>query len=249
MQRERLLRTLRDTAITHNALTKRRRGLPGRFVDEVIDGVGRERSTEVAEAVAAVLGEASEREIPGQEGAEYFALCERAWLRWSRLALDAITTHTLGQVSLGLFNPASVHDWQDASLAELRCGVHLRLLGLACEPVDHEDWPWMMEAARQVHVSTEKALGIAARLRLPEVASVSELYPGISSAADALVTAIAAGFVVDGPTEVLETVTAIVRCGEIEMSPEQPQGKREHVQQGNGVSRRLYENCAEEAGE
>jgi hypothetical protein len=194
-------------------LTKRRTGLPGRFVEEVIDGVRRERSTEVAAAVEAVVHGERAEDLPGQRAAQYFALCERAWLHWSRLALDAITTHTLGQVTLGPFHPARVRDSEDAALAEVRCGLHGRLLDVASERVDDPDWPWRMEAARQIHVSTQKALRFAARISAPRWASANQLRLGTSCAVDAIVTAIAAGFVADAPAEVRETVDAMVRGG------------------------------------
>jgi hypothetical protein len=193
-------------------LTKRRSGLTGRFADEVIDGLRRERSTAVAEAVEAAIGGAATDGAPREAAAQFFAVCERAWLRWSRLALDAITTQTLGQATLESFNPASVRNCDEAALAALRCGVHRQLLNIASEALE-VDSPWLMEAARQVHVSTEKALRIAARLRMPQAASINGLYPAISHAVDALLTAIAAGFVVDGPREVLETVDALLLAG------------------------------------
>jgi hypothetical protein len=190
--------------------------IPRRFVKEVIEGLRRERSAEVAAAVRAVIGPAPNYGVPGYEAPHYFALCERAWLHWSRLALDAITTHTLGQVTLGTFDPAYVRGSEDAARAHARCGLHVRLLDVASQKLARADphWTWRAEAARQVHASTGDTLRVAVAINNPQLATARELDSGIRAAVDALVTAIAAGFVVNGPIEVLQTVEAMVAAGE-----------------------------------
>jgi hypothetical protein len=195
-------------------------------VGEVVDRVRRKRLGEGPAALKAVIGGVPAHDRPGQEAVQYFALCERAWLHWSRLALDAIMVQTLGQVSFGVFNPARVRTGDDAAKAAVRCGLHGRLLDVASGNVTHSDWPWRLEAARQVHASTQKALRFAAAMSTTEARSVSEMDVGISSAVDAVVTAIAAGFVVDGPTEVRETVEAMVRGAEIDRRPEETTGDK-----------------------
>jgi hypothetical protein len=193
-------------------LTSQRSSVPGRFVGEVIDGVRRERSGEVAIAVAEVLAEArSSDDAPPQETAAYLALCERAWLRWSRVALDSVTTLASGRASLGAFTPSSVRGPDDAARAAVRCELHRKLLDVAPENVAPHDWPWRLEAARQIHVCTQKALTVAAAINPHSPPTPSQLYRGISLAADALITAIAVGFVADAAGEVRETVEAMVR--------------------------------------
>jgi hypothetical protein len=187
-----------------------RRSVASRFVGEVMDGVRRECSSKVKATVATMIADISAVEDASQHASQYLALCERAWLHWTRLALDAITTHTLGQVSLGVFNPPQVRDAGEAARAAVRCGLHRQLLDVAYENVAHHDWPWRLEAARQIHVSTRKALIVAAAIN-PGGPSTSQLYRGVSLAADALVTAIAAEFVANGPIEVRDTVEAMVR--------------------------------------
>jgi hypothetical protein len=194
-------------------LTNQRTSVPGRFATEIIDGVRRERSGEVASAVDAVLADSRlAHDRPAEEAAAYLALCERAWLSWSRLALDSITTLTLDQVSVGPFKPWRVRDAEDAARAALRCDLHRQLLDIASENIAHPDGPWRLEAARQIHVSTQKALVVAAGISTHRPPTPGQLYRGISLAADALVTAIAVGFVTDGPAEVRETVEAMVRA-------------------------------------
>jgi hypothetical protein len=191
-------------------LTDRHRNLPARFADEVIDGVRRERSAQVAAAVNAAIADVPATQDPAEEAAQYLPLCERAWLRWTRLALDAITARTLGQQSLGDFNPPSVRDAREAAQAEARCALHLQLLDLGPEDVPEPDWPWRLEAARQIHASTQKVLRVGSGIGPLGPRSVAEVYRGISCAADALVTAIAVGFVVDAAAEVRATVEAMV---------------------------------------
>jgi hypothetical protein len=193
-------------------VTIQRSSVPGRFAGEVIDGVRRERSGEVASALVAVLADARlAHDGALEEAAAYLALCERAWLAWTRLALESVTTLAFGQASLGPFKPSRVRGTADAARAAARCDLHRKLLDLAPENDAHEDWPWRLEAARQIHVSTQKALYVAVSIDPHSPPEPSQLHRGISLAADALITAIAAGFVANGPAEVRETVEAMVR--------------------------------------
>jgi hypothetical protein len=198
-------------------VSNRRSSVPGRFAGEIIDGVRRERSTEIARAVVAVLEDARfAHDGPLDETAAYLALCERAWLAWTRLALTSVTTLAFGQVSLGPFKPSRLRGAGDAARAAARCELHRKLLDLAPENDAYDDWPWRLEAARQIHVSTQKALSVAASIDPHNPPTPNHLHRGISLAADALVTAIAAGFVANGPAEVRATVEAMARrstCG------------------------------------
>jgi hypothetical protein len=192
-------------------VTNQRSSVPARFVGEIVDGVRRGRSSEVVAAVDAVLTDARlAHDSPSEEAAAYLALSERAWLCWTRLALDGVTSVAFGQLSRGPFKPARVRDAEEAAKAALRCDLHRQILDVAPEDLSHHDWPWLLEAAQQIHVCTRKALTVASGIN-PEIPRhPSQLYRGISMASDALITAIAAGFVKDGPTEVRETVEAMV---------------------------------------
>jgi hypothetical protein len=143
------------------------------------------------------------------ESSQYFALCERAWLRWTRFALDYIASRALRQATAGTFTPAHIADANDAARAQSRCVVHIKLLDHASKRLDHDKWPWQLEAARHVHDSTRHALGHAARLDGDAAADASALYPGLLHAADALAVTINAGFVRDGEREVRETLWAV----------------------------------------
>lgn len=193
-------------------VTSQRSSVRSRFVGEIIDGVRRGRSSEVVTAVEAVLADSrGAHDSPSEEAAAYLALCERAWLYWTRLALDSVSSVAFGQVSLGRFKPYRVRDAEEAAKAALRCDLHRQILDLAPEDLPHDDWPWRLEASRQIHVCTQKALVVAAGIDPHSPPHASQLYRGTSMAADALITAIAAGFVKNGPVEVRETVQAMVR--------------------------------------
>jgi hypothetical protein len=181
----------------------------GRFVDEVINAARKADSNGIAGAIETALADEPPRVYHLDEVSCYYALCERAWLRWTRFALDYITTHRLQQASVGHFNPRRVRNAQQAGEAEVRCGLHWRLVDVAGDPRNDPDWTWRLEAARQVHASIQKALKVGASIDPLDPPSVYELYPGIACAADALVAAIAAGFVQDAAGEVRETARAM----------------------------------------
>jgi hypothetical protein len=192
-----------------------RRGpdVAGEFTAEVIRAIRKEHPDERATAVEAALAGQAPRLYNVDDVSRYYALCERAWLRWTRLALDYITTHRLQQASVGHFNPRHVRNAQEAGEAEVRCGLHWRLVDLAADACDDQGWAWRLEAARQVHASAQKVLKLGASIDALDPPTVYELYPGITSAADALVTAISAGFVVEAVAEVRATVQAMNRGG------------------------------------
>jgi hypothetical protein len=196
-----------------------RGSIASQFVREIVDGVRRERSSEVAAAAQTVLLDAGwAHEGPSEETAAYLALCERAWLRWSRLALEDVATGAFGQASLGPSKPASVRDAGEAGQAAVRCDLHRRILDLAPASLPHHEWPWRLEAARQIHVCTRKALIVAASIDPHSPPSPTLLYQGVSQAADALVTVIAARIVADGAREVRETVEGMLVAAEHETS-------------------------------
>ena len=141
-----------------------------------------------------------------QERASYYVLCERAWLLWSRSALDHITTRSIKQRTAGAFTPERVRSARESREAAVRCGVHWQLLDATGRVLRDPAWAWRLEAARQVHASTQKALRIGGAVGPHERLDMQQLQTGIQSAADALLAAIAAEFVTDGAAEALETV-------------------------------------------
>jgi hypothetical protein len=147
------------------------------------------------------------------EADRYHALCERAWLHWTRAALDHITMSGIQQASTGPFNPPQIRNAHDARQAAARCALHGQLLELSARGRGDADWTWELEAARQVHACTEKALAVAARIDPHAHATVYELSAGIGSAADALVAAITAGFIEDTAGEVWATVAGMEGVG------------------------------------
>jgi hypothetical protein len=192
-------------------LTRPEPDVAGRFADEVIRAIRNEHADETAAVIETALADEPPRVYHLDEVTRYYALCERAWLRWTRLALDYITTHRLQQASVGDFNPRRVRNAQQAGEAEARCGLHWRLVDVAADGGDDPEWTWRIEAARQVHASTRKVLRVGASIDPLDPPSVYELYAGIACAADALAAAIAAGFVEDAAGEVRETVQAMSR--------------------------------------
>ena len=141
--------------------------------------------------------------------ANYYALCERAWLHWSRAALDFVTTHSLGQRATGTYKPGQISDARTAAEAHMRCAVHWRLLDAVASRHDEPEWGWRLEAARNVHAATGQALAIAAATDPADPPGVADLTSGIRSASEALVTAITAQFVTDATLELHETVTGM----------------------------------------
>jgi len=192
-------------------LTGQPQSVPGRFVAELIAGVRREDSHDAADVLAVVAEELPTEQFHLADVDKYYALCERAWLHWTRLALDFTTTLSLAQTSAGPFNPTRVRNAQQAGEAEVRCGLHWRLIDIAANSVHDPEWTWRIEAARQVHASTQKALRAAACIDPLDPPSVRELHAGIVCAADALAAAIVAGFVTDAAGEVRATVDAMLR--------------------------------------
>jgi hypothetical protein len=191
---------------------ERTSGVVEGFADKVIEGVRRARSAEAAAAVASVVKrEWPERASAQEEAALYFALCERAWLHWSRLALDFITIRGLHRASLGIFNPARIRSADEAAAAESMCGYHRRLLDEVPDDVNYPEWQRHLEQARHVLLATQKALKIGADLDTLDGTDLRQLNPGITWAADALATAFAAGFVANVPTETRETIEAMLR--------------------------------------
>jgi hypothetical protein len=97
------------------------------------------------------------------EAHRYVALCERAWLHWSRLALDYTTTDGFHQATFGTFNPSQAHHAQVAAQAETTCRTRSQLLAIVPEnlptPNGRGDW-----AARHVDSSTPMALKLAASI-------------------------------------------------------------------------------------
>jgi hypothetical protein len=183
----------------------------GRFVEEIIRSIRKEHCGALATAIEGVIpDETAAPLLWPADIVSYYALCERAWLHWSRLALDHVTTHVLLQTSAGAFNPSWVRSAHEAGEAQTRCGLHQRLIDLAGESRDGQNYGWRLESARQVHASTQRALKVAATIDARDPPSVYELYPGIASAADALVAASLAGFVTDAPSEVRETFEAML---------------------------------------
>jgi hypothetical protein len=195
------------------------RGVTERFIGQVADGLSLESSNgrPAAENSVQTGGAAfalaenvpSTSHLPHHECARYFALCERAWLYWSRPALLFVTARRWNQDSVAAFTPPRVRNAEDAAEAAIRCGFHRKLLDLATRDLPDADWSWQFEAARHVHASTEQALSLAARILDPCAPAVGDLAPGISAAADALVIAISAGFVAEAAVETRETAAAL----------------------------------------
>jgi hypothetical protein len=191
---------------------ERATGVLERFADEVIEGVRRVRSAEAAAEVASVVKrEWPERSSAQEEAALYFALCERAWLHWSRLALDFITIRASHQASFGIFNPARVRNSDEAAAAESMCGYHRRLLDEVPDDLNYPEWPRHLEQARQVLLATQKALRIAVNLDALDGTDLRQLNPGITWAANALASAFGGGFVANAPTETRETIEAMLQ--------------------------------------
>jgi hypothetical protein len=188
--------------------------VPHRFLAAAGEGLRKEQAREIYDAVNAILGtRPSAQTLDDHEVDRYHALCERAWLRWTRAALDHVTMSGIQQASVGPFNPPQVRNADDARRAETRCALHGEVLELAARGRSDADWTWELEAARQVHACTEKALSVAARLDPHAHPTVHELSSGIGSAADALVAAVTAGFVEDAAGEVRRTVAVMEGIG------------------------------------
>lgn len=189
-------------------------GVPHRFLAAVGEGLRKEQAREISDAVDGILGtRPSAQRLDDHEVDRYHALCERAWLRWTRAALDHITMSGIQQASVGPFNPEQIRNAHDARQAAIRCALHGQLLELTARGRSDAEWTWELEAARQVHACTEKALSVAARIDPDAHPSVYELSSGIGSAADAMVAAVTAGFVEDPAGEVRATVAGMEGVG------------------------------------
>jgi hypothetical protein len=145
------------------------------------------------------------------EAARFYALCERAWLGWSRLALDKTTFGNRCRATDTTYEPSQVRDAHEAAEAARRCVLHARLLTLADE---NENESWRVEAARQVHACTKQALEVGARISPGDLPTADVLQPGTVAAAEALATAVRAGFVTDAAREVRETLNLMMRAQE-----------------------------------
>lgn len=101
-------RETRQSTSRRPPLTRTPPSVPGRFVVDVIDRTAEEHSDAAAAAIEAALPGHPPPHISGRAEAErYYALCERAWLHWSRVALDHITAHSLHQTTVGAFTPTT----------------------------------------------------------------------------------------------------------------------------------------------
>ncbi len=183
--------------------------LPIRFATQVTQSARRECDEQTTAAIEGALRRPPPPRLDTyRETQRYFALCERAWLQWTRVALDSITRWALQQASSGTFTPATVRNAEQARQAEARCQMHRRMLEALPDDLDHPGWPWRLEAARHVHASTQRALRIGAGtdpLNLQGAPRTS----GIAWAADALVIAISARFIADVAAEIHDTLATI----------------------------------------
>ena len=187
----------------------------GRFLIETLRGVRRE----AGDVSAASLERSVDRGTltvrpPSVERRRYLALCERAWLHWTRDALDRVSQLSLNQTTVGAFTPTEITRPSHASEAAVRCRLHDRLLQAIVEPHQRPSWTWQLEAARHVHASTEKALRAGAAVETWTPEDVQTLCGGVDAAEDALVAAMLAGFVNDSPREFVATIAAIT-CADL----------------------------------
>jgi hypothetical protein len=143
------------------------------------------------------------------ESRQYYSLCERAWLRWSRHALDYIARRALQQATTGPYTPSCIENARDAAEAHARCAMHIKVLDHASRRLNYEEWALQLEAARHVHESTRHALAVGATLENGSPADAGALHPGLMHAADALAACIDAGFVIDSEREVRDTLWAM----------------------------------------
>jgi len=188
--------------------------VPHRFALLVARGMTRDGREGPAEDIRAAAHTVMPGPVsPSKETARYFALCERAWLQWTRTALERVTMGLLGQSCSGTFTPARVTGPGDAAKAQARCAVHLRLLNLAASKRDDPRWEWRVEAARQVHASTERALKVGSTIDPASPPQVAELDAGIQAAADALVASFSAGFIDDPAGEMRWSLELIDATG------------------------------------
>jgi len=191
-------------------VTRQPANIASLFANELVRRIKREHTEELTKAIKGTVDEHLHQERPLlDESGQYFSLCERAWLRWTRLALDYVASRGLQQETTGPFTPALVEDARDAAEAYARCAMHIKLLGHASRQLDQEHWAFQLEAARHVHESTRHVLAVGAKLESGSSADAGALHPGLMHAADALAVAIDAGFVVDGEREVRETLWAM----------------------------------------
>jgi len=194
-------------------VTPKPTSVPELFAKYVISAVGREHPAAEARAISQAIGEnLTQRRARVDEALNYYPLCERAWLYWSRDALDFITVRALRQATLGILSPPQIRNARDAAEAHSRCAVHLRLLDIAARRLEHMEEPWQLEAARHVTSATQKTLAVAAKIRPLKTMSALELGDGVASAADALTAAIRGGLVSDPAGEVGATLRGMRRC-------------------------------------
>lgn len=187
-------------------MTRQPANIASLFSYELLRRIG-ERPDERAEAIKNTIKEHLHQERPlRDESRQYFSLCERAWLRWTRLSLDFIASRALDQATVGPFNPPCVDGARDAAEAHAQCAMHIKLLDHASKQLNHDRWIYQLEAARHIHESTRHALAIGARLQNGAMADAGALQPGLGHAADALAVTIDAGFVEDEEREVRETL-------------------------------------------
>lgn len=189
-------------------------GPPAMFITALVHTNARNRADR---RVGAVLREFADQ-LPEHDDcpdslAAYYALCERAWLVWCRLAFDDAARRGLRQMSTRPFIPRRIRSAEHARRACARLDRHLKLLDLLASRGAGPDWERCMESARHVHGATQRALRFAARADRQDRPDSLDLPRGVASAADALLVAIASGFIPDPRKEIqvtLEAMTAAV---------------------------------------
>ncbi|MEA2373527.1 MAG: hypothetical protein QOH12_3921 [Solirubrobacteraceae bacterium] len=153
-----------------------------RFAHEVLDRVRRTHLPGAGVETAVALSRRRWRPTAAtslDELTAYVALCERAWLYWSRSALDFVTINAMRTAWLGIFEPSRVRNADDAAAAQSMCGYHRTLLNEVPRDLNYPVWPFRLERARRVLLATQEALGVAVTLDTLEAPALSELHRGI----------------------------------------------------------------------
>jgi len=192
-------------------MTRHPASVPKLFARHVIRDIRVDHPSADARAISAAIENCLSKDNRRvNESVYYYALCERAWLHWSREALDFITTQALKQPTHGAYNPPQVRSAEDAAAAQQRCALHLQLLDFASARMNDSDCPWRFEAARHVNAATEKALAIAAKTDSMQMPNALALCDGVAHAADALTAAIRGGFIEQPVREAEETMRSML---------------------------------------
>ena len=107
----------------------RGQSIAARFLTDLARGSLRQPAQqELAELPPLLRVESDHLGVRVGEATRFYALCERAWVVWARLALEEILLQDDLEAPVARYDPPQVRDAHEAAEAARRCVSHARLL-------------------------------------------------------------------------------------------------------------------------